>query len=142
VSWNESFIYQLQLYLTTLVFKVHQGLCILLKCTEAEYVALNETVREVKFIFQLLEIMGVKAERSAKILVDNVGSIFLSQNKTSGERTKHMDMKYLFIREQIQNDLVKVEFERTSENRADVFTKNLGSEKFQFHTNNILNGVS
>jgi hypothetical protein len=116
--------------------------CVTLSSTEAEYVALNETVREVKFIFQLLEIMGVKAERPAKILVDNVGSIFLSQNKTSEKRTKHIDMKCHFIREQIQNGLVTVEFVRTSENHADAFTKNLGSEKFQFHTKNILNGVS
>jgi hypothetical protein len=115
--------------------------CVTLSSTEAEYVALNETVREEKFLFQLLEVLGIRVERPAKVFVDNVGCIFLSQNKTSGERTKHIDMKYHFIREQIKSGLVDVQFVRTSENHADVFTKNLGIEKFSFHMENIMKGV-
>jgi hypothetical protein len=95
-------------------------------------------VREVKFIFQLLETMVINAKRPAKIHVDNIGYIFLANNKTSGERTKHIDMKYHFIREQIQNGLVEVKFLRSKENHADIFTKNLGSEKFNFHSKNIM----
>jgi hypothetical protein len=99
--------------------------CVTLSSTEAEYVALNETVREVKFIIQLLKTIRIEAERPAKVYVDNVGSIFLSKNKTNRERTKQTDLKYHFIREQIQNGLIDVKFVRTSENHADVFTKNL-----------------
>ena len=68
-----------------------------LSSTEAEYVALNETVREVKFVVQLLELIGVKTPKPANVHVDNVGCIFLAKNKTSSERTKHIDMKYHFI---------------------------------------------
>jgi hypothetical protein len=116
--------------------------CITFSITEAEYVALNETVREVKFIFQLLKTIGIEAERPAKVYVDNVGSIFLSKNKTSGERTKHIDLKYHFIREQIQNGLIDVQFVRTSENYADVFTKNLNGEKFNYHVDVIERGIT
>jgi hypothetical protein len=115
--------------------------CVTLSSTEAEYVALNKTVREVEFLVQLLEVLGVKVERPAKVFVDNVGCIFLSQNKTSGERTKHINMKYHFIREQIKNGLVDVQFVRTSENHADVFKKNLGGKKFNYHMENIVKGV-
>jgi hypothetical protein len=52
-----------------------------LSSTEAEYVALNKTVREIDFIYQLLETMGLKTKKSVKIYVDNIGCIFLAKNK-------------------------------------------------------------
>jgi hypothetical protein len=103
--------------------------CVNLSSTESEYGALNETVREVKFILQLLTTMGISVKRPAKINVDKIGCIFLANNRTSGERTKHINMKYHFIWEQIQNGLVEVKFVRSEENYADPFPKNLGSKK-------------
>jgi len=116
--------------------------CVALSSTEAEYVALNEAVREVKFISQLLEVMGIMIQKPVKVFVDNIGCIFLSNNKTSGERTKHIDMKYHFIRDQIKKGLVEVQFVRTNENHADIFTKNLGGEKFRYHANYIMKGTT
>ena len=78
-----------------------------LSSTEVEYfVALNETVPEIKFIVQLLENFGVEVNQPAKIFVNNIWCIFLAKNKRSGEHTKHIDMKYNFIREQIENGLL------------------------------------
>ena len=48
--------------------------------TEAAYITLYETVREVKFIVQLMETLGIVAEKPVKIHVDNIGSIFMSKN--------------------------------------------------------------
>jgi hypothetical protein len=84
--------------------------------------------------------MGISVKRPAKINVDNIGCIFLANNRTSGERTKHIDMKYHFIREQIQNGLVEVKFVRKEESHTDSFTKNLGSEKFNFRSKIIMEG--
>ena len=109
-----------------------------LSSTEAEYIALCEAVREVKFVFQLMETFGIVAERPIKIHVDNIGSIFMSKNRSSGDRTKHIDIKYHFIREQIENGLVEVVFVRSEENLADVFTKNLNGESFRFHQSKLL----
>jgi hypothetical protein len=50
-----------------------------LSTTEAEYVALSEAIRELKFIYQVLSIMEVKVELPIKVNVDNVGAIFLSK---------------------------------------------------------------
>lgn len=115
--------------------------CVTLSSTEAEYVALNETVREMKFIVQLLELIGIPIKKPTTVHVDNVGCIFLAKNKTSGERTKHIDMKYHFIREQVENGLVEIKFVRSEENVADIFTKNLGGEKFNFHSQKLFNGL-
>jgi hypothetical protein len=47
-----------------------------LSTTEAEYVALSEATRELKFIYQVLSIMGLKVELPIRVNVDNVGAIF------------------------------------------------------------------
>jgi hypothetical protein len=49
-------------------------------------------------------------------------------------------MKYHFIQEQIQNGMVEMKFIRSEDNHADPFTKNLGSEKFNFHSEIIMEG--
>jgi hypothetical protein len=108
-----------------------------LSSTEAEYVALCETVREVKFISQLLETLNLIYPRPIKVKVDNIGAVFLSKNRTSGERTKHIDVKYHFIREQIDKGLIEIEFVRSEENSADIFTKNLGGELFAYHATKL-----
>ena len=65
---------------------VSMELCIFLWCkcrsitTEAEYVALSEVVKELKFMIQLLETMKIQVEISIAVCVDNIGAIWLSNN--------------------------------------------------------------
>jgi hypothetical protein len=66
------------------------------------------------------------------------GGVLIIDGPICGERTKHIDLKYHFIREQIKNSLVELKFVRSEENQADLFTKNLDSEKFNFHSKNIM----
>ena len=53
---------------------------VVLATTEAEYIALSEVVKELKFIVQLLQIMKIQVEIPIKLSVDNVGAIWLSNN--------------------------------------------------------------
>ena len=92
-----------------------------LSTTEVEYVALCETVREVKFITQLLGTLNIDFETPIKVKVDNIGAVFLSKNRTSGERTKHIDIKYHYVREQMDKGLIEVEFVRSENNLADLY---------------------
>jgi hypothetical protein len=101
-----------------------------LSTKEAEYVALREATRELKFIYQVLSIMGVKVELPIKVNVENVGTIFLSQNRAASDRTKHVDTRYHFVRDMIKTNLVKVFFVPSEMNVADIFTKNLDSQHF------------
>ena len=48
---------------------------VVLSTTEAEYVAISEVVKEVKFIYQLLESMDVKVPLPIRVRVDNIGAI-------------------------------------------------------------------
>jgi hypothetical protein len=102
-----------------------------LSSTDAEYVALCKTVREVKFIAQLLGTLSVEFKRPIRIHVNNIGPVFLSENRNSSEHTKHIDIKYHYIREQIDAGLVEIKFVRLEENLADLFTKNLKCETYE-----------
>jgi hypothetical protein len=101
-----------------------------LSSTEAEYTALSGLIQGILFTKQVLEFMEVPLELPIKVFVDNTGAIFMAKNWTSGQRTKHVDVKYHFVRELIFDGMIEVTFVRTDENIADVFTKNLGREKF------------
>ena len=59
--------------------------CVVLSTTEAEYIALSEVVKELKFIIQLLQTMKIEVEIPITVYVDNVGAIWLSKNHTTSE---------------------------------------------------------
>ena len=56
---------------------------VVLSTTEAEYMALSEVVKELKFIVQLLQTMNIQVELLNTVFVDNVGAIWLSINRTT-----------------------------------------------------------
>jgi hypothetical protein len=68
-----------------------------------------------------------------KIKCDNQRAIFLEKNESS-VRTKHVDVRYHFIRELIEEGIITLEYVRTSNNIADVLTKNLPTEPFKKFT--------
>ena len=65
------------------------------------------------------------------VRVDNVGAIFMSENTSTSGRTKHIEIRYRYVNEIILNGFLKVLFVKTSENVADVFTKNVRSETYR-----------
>ena len=86
------------------------------------------------YVAGILEFLGVPVEYPITVLVDNIGAIYLTKNATTGNRTKHIDTRYHFVREYVQNGILKVTFVRSEENHADIFTKNLNVEKFDKHS--------
>jgi hypothetical protein len=101
--------------------------------TEAEYVAVSELVKSIKFVIQLLGELGIIVKIPIKIYMDNIGAIHLVNNRKTGNRTKHIDIAHHFIREHIEDGVVEVEFVRSEENDSDVFTKNTSGEIFNKH---------
>ena len=61
---------------------------VVLSTTEAEYVAVSEVVKEIKFLYQMLRSMEIKVPLPINVQVDNVGAIWLANNSSVSERTK------------------------------------------------------
>ena len=76
---------------------------VVLSTTEAEYMALSEVVKELKFIVQLLQTMNVEVELPITVHEDNVGAIWLSNNRTTSDSTKRIDIRTSFVKEYREN---------------------------------------
>ena len=63
-----------------------------LSSSEAEYIALSEAAKEVKFVYQVLTNMGIKVKLPIVVQVDNIGAIFMSGNIAISDRTKHVNI--------------------------------------------------
>ena len=84
-----------------------------LSSSEAEFVAISEALKEIKFVYQLLESMGIEVSYPITVYVDNIGAIFTSENVTTSNRTKHVDVRHHFIREHVEDGIIKIEFIRS-----------------------------
>ena len=97
---------------------------VMLSTTEAEYMALSEVVKELKFIVQLLQTMNIEVELQITVHVDNVGAIWLFNNRTMSNRTKHIDIRTSLFKEYQEDGKIIIKFVKSEENEADIFTKN------------------
>ena len=104
---------------------------VVLSTTEAEYMALSEVVEELKFIVELLQTMNITVELPNTVHVDNVGSIWLSNNRNTGDRTKHIDIRTAFVKEYQEDRKIIIKFVKSEDNEADIFTKNTSSIIFK-----------
>jgi hypothetical protein len=101
-----------------------------LSSCEAEYVAAAAAACQGVWLSRLIaDVLGTK-EMPVKLLMDNMSAIALSRNPVHHDRSKHIDTKYHFIRECIEEGKVEVEHVGTAEQLADIFTKSLERVKF------------
>jgi hypothetical protein len=66
------------------------------------------------------------------ILCDNQRCIKLSENTIFHDRSKHIEIKYHFIRDKVQKGVVKLQYVSTNEQVADIMTKGLPKGKFEY----------
>ena len=97
---------------------------VVLSTTGAEYMALSEVMKELKFIVQLLQTMNIEVELPITVFVDNVGAIWLSNNRTTSDRTKHIDIRTSFVKEYQEDRKIIIKFVNSEDNEADIFAKN------------------
>ena len=99
--------------------------------TESEYVALCSAAQEAVWLRRLLAGIGFKQEGPTIIHEDNQSAISLSRNPRDHSRTKHIDVKFHYIRKAIEDKIVDVQYLCTTEMLADTLTKALPLPKFQ-----------
>ena len=76
------------------------------------------------------------------VKVDNVGAIFMSENVTTSQRTRHVDIRYKFVREFIEDKFLKIIFVKTKDNLSDGMTKNVTREIYEEHTPQLIHKKS
>lgn len=101
--------------------------------TEAEYIAASTAVKEILWLRQLLQDIDESeiCEEGVKLFIDNQSAIKLIKNPVFHKRTKHIDVRYHFIREKYDDKSVIIEYVKSEEQLADIFTKALPRAKFE-----------
>lgn len=105
-----------------------------LSSTEAEYVALSELCCEIMFVKMVIESIGCQVITPIRVQIDNIGAMFLASNTTTGKRTKHIDVRYHFVKNLVSEGIIELQFVKSNENKSDIYTKNVGGELFEKHT--------
>ncbi|GKF06883.1 hypothetical protein Tco_0037551, partial [Tanacetum coccineum] len=99
--------------------------------TEAEYIALSGCCAQILWMRSQLTDYDFQFNK-IPLYRDNKSVITLSCNNVQHSRAKHIDVCYHFKKEQVENRVVELYFVRTEYQLADIFTKPLPRERFNF----------
>ena len=104
--------------------------CIALSTAEAEYIALSSAAQESIWLRQLMTELGTPPEAPTMIFEDNQSTIAMTKNPQFHGRAKHIDIKHHFIREQVSQGTVELQYCPMTEMTVDILTKGLNRESF------------
>ena len=104
---------------------------IALSTAEAEYIALTAVAREVLYLQALLGELYEPVNLPTPINCDNQSAITLASNGKFHARTKHIDIRFHFVRDCVKNGIFELVYCPTEENVADIFTKPLSRPRHQ-----------
>eukprot|EP00253_Pinus_taeda_P032029 PITA_32029 len=103
-----------------------------LSTAEAEYVAATAAACQSVWMRRMLRSLGQEQAKATVIFCDNSSAIALSKNSVFHKRTKHIDTRFHYIRELVNNGEIVLEHCRTQEQVADILTKPLDQKSFEF----------
>ncbi|GAB2268299.1 hypothetical protein Dimus_038706 [Dionaea muscipula] len=115
---------------TTVSWASKKQLIVALSSSKPEYVAAAACVSHAVWLRKLLAELQLKQERPMMIHVDNQSAIAIAKNPVYHDRSKHIDVRFYFLREAIAQKEVELSFVRTHAQVADVFTKALSFAMF------------
>jgi hypothetical protein len=99
---------------------------------EAEYIAASTACREAVWLRKLLSDLFRSELEPTVIHCDNQSCIKLTENPVFHDRSKHIEMRYHYIRDMIQKKVLSLQYVPTAEQIADIFTKPLPLIKFAY----------
>ncbi|GJR83551.1 hypothetical protein Tco_0154336 [Tanacetum coccineum] len=97
--------------------------------TEAEYVSTGKACQQALWMKQALVDYDIKLD-DIPVLCDNKGAIDLSKNHILHSRTKHIEIRHHFLRDNVQKGNISIEKVSSEDNIADIFTKRLKRKPF------------
>jgi hypothetical protein len=102
-----------------------------LSTAEAEYVSAASCCAQILWMKNQLLDYGIKYSKTP-IFCDNTSAIAISNNPVMHSKTKHIDLRYHFIRDNIMKGHIELHFIPTDKQLADIFTKPLDVKTFEY----------
>jgi hypothetical protein len=101
-----------------------------LSSAEAEYMSVSSAAQEAIWLRELSNVFGMSTTGPTIIYQDNQGTIAMARNPGYHGRTKHIDIRYHFVRERVADGSLDLEYLSTDQMLADILTKPLPHVKF------------
>ncbi|XP_075088374.1 secreted RxLR effector protein 161-like [Nicotiana tabacum] len=101
-----------------------------LSTAEAEYVAAASCCAQLLWIKQQLEDFSVFSD-CVLLLCDNISALNMANNPVQHKRTKYIDVRHHFLRDNVEKGHICMKFYKTEDHIADIFTKALSKEHFK-----------
>ena len=108
-----------------------------LSTAEAELISASAATQEATYLRQLLLELSVKQPQTL-IFEDNEACIKIAENPITSQRTKHVKVKYFYVREAVQRGEVQLVKVKSEDNAADALTKSLPREGVAKHRKAVL----
>jgi hypothetical protein len=102
---------------------------IALSTTEAEYVSAVSAGQEIIWLCNLLTEFGYKFDSPSTLRIDNQSALAVAKNPEHHGRMKHLDLRYYWLRDKVEQGDIQLEYIPTAEMPADLCTKALGRIK-------------
>eukprot|EP00253_Pinus_taeda_P016172 PITA_16172 len=103
-----------------------------LSTTEEENVMIAACCTQVLWMKKTLQDLQIKFDEPIPIFCNNTNIISISKNPVMHSKTKHIPIKYHFVREKVAENNIKLEYLGTKEQIADIFAKPLARESFEY----------
>jgi hypothetical protein len=123
--------YVFQLSGSAITWRSKKQTVVALSTAEAEYIALASAAQEAVWLKRLISDLQGSEEKTITIYEDNQSAICMGKNQQYHGRTKHVDIKYHFVREKIATGAITVPYCKTDDMVADIFTKPLFAPRFK-----------
>jgi len=114
----------------TITWQSQKQKIVALSSCEAEYIAATIGACQGVWLARLLAELKSEEASAVTLRIDNESAIALSKNPVFHDRNKHIDVRFHFIRECVEEDRVRLQSIGTTEQLADILTKALGRERF------------
>ncbi|GFW89597.1 retrovirus-related Pol polyprotein from transposon TNT 1-94 [Trichonephila clavipes] len=106
--------------------------CVSLSTMEAEYISLTEAAKEIIWIQNVINecnlMLKLNYSELPVIYCDNQAAINFSCSPVENHRTKHIDVRFHFLRNLVDSQFFEIKYINTKNNIADIFTKSLPKE--------------
>ena len=103
-----------------------------LSTMESEYYAVCKAVQEALYLRMMFEETGLKVDSPLIIREDNKACISFSKDPGEHKRTKHIDYRHFFVRDQVNDGEVSLTHVSSENQLADIFTKSFDAQRFIF----------
>jgi hypothetical protein len=114
---------------------------IALSSTEAEIMAALQCACEILFMRGLYADMGNDISKPTILYVDNSGAVQLARDRRSCQRSRHIQRRFLKLREWQAEGHIKLVYVNTADNAADVLTKPLPTREFSKHVATLTGAI-